>query len=70
MGAKKSAYERHRLPELWLVDTAADEVLIFRRSKPPAPTFDVAEELARGDTLTSPLLPGFVLALDELFPAA
>lgn len=41
VGAKKSAYERHGLPEL-----------------------------ARGDTLTSPLLPGFALALDELFPAA
>ncbi len=67
IGAKKSTYERHGLPELWLVDTAADEVLVFRRSKPTAPSFDVAEELARGETLTSPLLPGFALALDALF---
>ncbi len=70
VGAKKSAYERHGLPELWLVDTDANELLVFHRSKPSAPTFDVAEELARGDTLTSPLLPGFALALDELFPTA
>jgi hypothetical protein len=31
------------------------------------PTFDVAEELSRGDTLTSPLRPGFALELNELF---
>ena len=27
IGAKKSGYERRGLPELWLVDTRADEVL-------------------------------------------
>lgn len=70
VGAKKNLYERrHGLPELWLVDTAADGVLVFRRSAPGATTFDVAEELARGETLTSPLLPGFALPLCELFPA-
>ncbi|CAA9495596.1 MAG: hypothetical protein AVDCRST_MAG67-1661 [uncultured Solirubrobacteraceae bacterium] len=67
IGAKKSGYERRGLPELWLVDTAADVVLAFRRSKPEASDFDVALELARGDTLTSPLLPGFAIALDALF---
>jgi Uma2 family endonuclease len=71
IGAKKSRYEQHGLPELWLVDTAADEVIVFRRSQPKAPSFDSSLELARGDALTSPLLPGFALALDELFgPAA
>jgi Uma2 family endonuclease len=72
IGVKKARYEEHGLPELWLVDTAADEVIVFRRSQPKAPTFDVSLELARGDALTSPLLPGFALALDELFgpPAA
>jgi hypothetical protein len=29
--------------------------------------FDTALELGAGDTLTSPLLPGFELALDELY---
>ncbi len=67
IGAKKARYEQHGLPELWLVDTAADVVLVFRRSSPRAPTFDVSLELARGDALTSPLLPGFALALDALF---
>jgi Uma2 family endonuclease len=67
IGAKKARYEQYGLPELWLVDTAADVVLVFRRSSLEAPTFDVSLELARGDALTSPLLPGFALALDELF---
>jgi Uma2 family endonuclease len=68
IGAKKAAYERNGLRELWLVDTAASEVLIFRRSTPEAPAFDVALELERSDALTSPLLAGFELPLSELFP--
>ena len=67
VGAKKARYEQYGLPELWLVDTAADVVLVFRRSTSQSPTFDDSLEFARGDTLTSPLLPGFVLPLDELF---
>ena len=67
IGAKKSGYERVGLPELWLVDSAADVVLVFRRSEPDAPDFDVALEFARGDALTSPRLPGFALAIDALF---
>jgi Uma2 family endonuclease len=68
IGAKKAAYERAGLRELWLVDTAASEVLIFRRSEPQAPSFDVALELERDHTLTSPQLHGFELPLVELFP--
>ncbi len=67
IGAKKSGYERRGLPELWLVDSAADEVLVFRRSEPDAPSFDVALELTRDETLSSPLLPGFAVALDSLY---
>jgi len=67
VGAKKSAYERYGLPELWLVDTAAEAVLAFHRSAPAAPTFDLALELAAGDRLTSPLLPGFGVEVGELF---
>jgi Uma2 family endonuclease len=68
IGPKKAAYEREGLQELWLVDTAASEVLIFRRSAPDAPAFDVALELERDRTLTSPQLDGFELPLVELFP--
>ncbi len=68
VGAKKTAYERHGLPELWLVDTAASEILVFRRSTPQAAVYDVSRELAAGDTLASPLLPGFALPVADIFP--
>ena len=67
VGRKKAMYERHGLPELWLVDPFADTVLAFRRSAPAAATFDVALELAPPERLASPLLPGFALALGALF---
>ncbi len=67
IGAKKRNYERHGVAELWLVDTAADVVLVFRRSAPKAATFDVSEELDAQATLTSPLLPGFALPVAEIF---
>jgi len=67
VGAKKRAYERLGLAELWLVDTAADVVLVYRRSSPAAVEFDVALELGAGDSLTTPLLAGFALDLAALF---
>jgi len=70
IGVKKTRYEQYGLPELWLVDTVADEVFVFRRSSPRATEFDVSLQLARGEALTSPQLPGFSLALDDLFGPA
>lgn len=67
VGAKKRVYEAGGLPELWLVDDTAEAVLAYRRSEPGSNTFDVAAELGRHESLTSPQLPGFSLALDELF---
>jgi Uma2 family endonuclease len=67
IGAKKRVYEAGGLPELWLVDDVAETVLVYRRSRPGAPTYDVSLELGRGDTLDSPLLPGFALPLEKLF---
>ncbi len=67
LGPKKDAYERGGLPELWLVDDRAPRVLAHRRSRRESPRFDVVVELGAGDTLTSPQLPGFELALDELY---
>ena len=67
VGVKKAGYERRGVRELWLVDTAADVVLAFRRSVPDAALFDVALELTRAESLTSPLLPGFAVALDKVF---
>ena len=67
IGPKMARYEQHGLPELWLVDTAADEIIIYRRSTPQSPAFDVSLQLARRRRPTSPRLPGFALPLDELF---
>jgi len=67
IGAKKAGYERAGLSELWLVDTAADEVLVFRRSSRAAATFDVALELDAGEVLGSPQMPGLAVALTVLF---
>jgi Uma2 family endonuclease len=67
VGAKKANYERHGVAEVWLVDTAADAVLVFRRSSPKAPHFGVSLELTPDDALTSPLLPGFSLLVGEIF---
>ena len=54
--------------ELWLVDTAADVVLVFRRSSPRTPQRSTsASSFGLGETLTSPLLPGFELAVGEIF---
>jgi Uma2 family endonuclease len=64
---KRPVYEQQGLPELWLVDTVSESVLVYRRSSPRAPRFDVTLTIVRGESLTSPLLPGFALALDELF---
>jgi len=70
IGAKKSAYEREGLPELWLVDGDGGVVLAFRRSTPAARTFDVALEFDRSATLASPLLPGFAFDVGALFQLA
>jgi len=69
VGAKKASYERHGLKELWLVDTPAEQVLVFRRSQRDSASFDLAFELGPEDFLSSPLLPDFALALTELFAA-
>lgn len=67
LGPKKAGYERHGLRELWLVDTVARTVLIYRRSSSESPEFDEALELSGDEQLTSPQLPGFAIAVADLF---
>ena len=67
VGRKKAVYEAEGVPELWLVDDIARVVLVFRRSAPRVDYYDTALELDVTETLKSPLLPGFELALSELF---
>jgi Uma2 family endonuclease len=70
IGTKKDTYERAGLPELWLVDSSSNTILVFRRSSTTSPTFDVALEIGARESLTSPLLPGFVLDVGALFAYA
>ncbi|MGI9004567.1 MAG: Uma2 family endonuclease [Pseudonocardia sp.] len=62
IGVKLAEYGTAGTKELWLVDTPARTVLAYR-----AGSFDDAVEIGPGEQLTSPLLPGFALAIDELF---
>lgn len=67
VGAKRKTYERLGLAQLWLVDTESDSVLVYRRSSPESPEFDVALELGAGQSLATPLIPGFEIDLGQLF---
>ena len=66
-GRKREVYEQAGVEELWLVDTPRQVVTVLRRSGPAVPTFDVTVEVGLDDAITSPLLPGFALAVGELF---
>jgi Uma2 family endonuclease len=60
-------YEAAGVAEVWLVDSAAKSVLVYRRSNPTRPDFDIALELGEGETLETPLLPDFSLNITALF---
>ena len=65
--AKRRLYDRAGVREYWVVDPERDVLKIFRRADDGS--FPRVVELTRevGDALTTPLLPGFSLALAELF---
>ena len=67
LGTKKNGYEAIGVPELWLIDTQGERVLVFRRSSPATPTFDLALEFTEGDTLTTPLVPGLQIDVTAIF---
>jgi Uma2 family endonuclease len=60
-------YEAAGVAEVWLVDSASKSVLVYRRSTPTRPDFDIALELSEGETLETPLLPDFSLNITALF---
>lgn len=67
VGVKRAAYERNGAQELWLVDHLSRTVLVYRRSTPEAPEFDVAFDLGEDDAIESPMLPGLRIPLARLF---
>jgi Uma2 family endonuclease len=58
---KYQTYERRGVAEYWIVDPDRNTITIYRRSGAAFIRADV------GDTLTTPLLPGFELPLEPLF---
>jgi Uma2 family endonuclease len=60
-------YETAGVAEVWLVDTASNTVLVYRRSSQNVASFDVALELGEGAHLTSPMLDGFSVSIAEIF---
>ena len=65
-GYKHALYARHGVAEYWLVDPM-DETIAVHRLQDDAPA--VARTFGRGQTLRSPLLAGFELDLDAVFPS-
>jgi Uma2 family endonuclease len=68
-GAKRGLYERRGVPEYWLIDPARETVQVFRQE---SGRFELAADLVRrrGDAaafLSTPLLPGFRILLDDVF---
>jgi Uma2 family endonuclease len=64
---KRRVYDRFGVQEYWIVDPDRQAIHVYRRDAGEA--LRHAADLARdaGDTLTTPLLPGFACSLDALF---
>ncbi|HUP62712.1 MAG TPA: Uma2 family endonuclease [Thermoanaerobaculia bacterium] len=58
---KKKRYERFAVSEYWIVDIDDDSVRVHRRV---GTRFELVDAVA---TITTPLLPGFTLAVHEIF---
>jgi Uma2 family endonuclease len=62
---KRALYERTEVGEYWIIDPVHDTVRVFRRN--PAGRYEIAADLSRNETLTSPLFPTLEILLDEIF---
>ena len=61
---KRELYTRFRVPEYWQADSDALEVTVLTLA---GEDYDVAGVYGMGDTLVSPILPGFSLDVDDIF---
>jgi len=61
---KRHLYEQFGVIEYWLVDPDRKTVRVFNRS---GERFLAPREVAAGEMLTTPLLPGFEIAVREIF---
>jgi Uma2 family endonuclease len=63
--AKRQLFDRGGVLEYWIVDPDFDAVRVFRRGDDDS--FPPVEELTRAHVLTTALLPGLTIRLNELF---
>jgi Uma2 family endonuclease len=64
---KRLAYRKYGFGEYWIVDPEAETIVVFRGD---GDWLEPAARLSRADgpqELTSPLFPGLVLTLDQIF---
>lgn len=61
---KRELYARFRVPEYWQADSDTQEVTVLTLA---GDDYDVAGVYKMGDTLVSPVLPGFTLDVDDIF---
>jgi Uma2 family endonuclease len=63
---KRKLYERFGVEEYWVIEPDAETIVVYRRD---GESYRHTSELAaeRGDTLTTPLLPGLQAPLHRIF---
>ena len=62
---KRELFDRGGVREYWIVDPDFEAVRVFRRQRDGS--FPPAAPLTRDDVLTTPLLPGLEIRLNDLF---
>ena len=62
---KRQLFDREGVREYWMVDPDRNRVIVHRRAADGS--FPLVTTLAANETLTTPLLPGWALALGRLF---
>ena len=62
---KLDLYSKHGVQEFWLVDPETEIVWVLL---PNESSLEVAKIYGKGDMLTSPMLEGFTLDLEQVFP--
>ncbi len=61
---KQVLYAQHGVNEYWIVDPGAHTIEVLR---PGEQGLETVATYGEGDTLTSPILPGFSIPVDEVF---
>lgn len=64
---KRQLFDREGVREYWVVDPEGNSVAVYRRAADGSFPLATTLEASNAETLTTPLLPGWQLALERLF---